>query len=125
MGLAIGSPSKLNRCMKPPASSTDDSPEVLACSSVAELPVMYADDCNIYVRSERAGRRVMESITRFITNKLKLKVNETKSALARPQERKLFGFSFASGSEVKRAIAPKALNALRGESVMSQAGQRA
>src|SRR6202795_389247 len=42
--------------------------------------VRYADDCNIYVRSERAGQRVMESISRFITQKLKLKVNETKSA---------------------------------------------
>src|SRR5436305_9528526 len=73
------------------------------------LFVRYADDCNIYVRSERAGQRVMESITRFITNKLKLKVNETKSAVARPQERKFLGFSFTSGPEVKRAIAPKAL----------------
>jgi len=53
----------------------------------------YADDCNICVRSERAGQRVMESITRFITHKLKLKVNETKSAVARPQERKVLGFS--------------------------------
>jgi RNA-directed DNA polymerase len=71
--------------------------------------VRYADDCNIYVRSERAGQRVMESITRFITRKLKLKVNEAKSAVARPQERKFLGFSFTGGSEVKRAIAPKAL----------------
>src|ERR1022692_160149 len=69
----------------------------------------YADDCNIYVRSERAGQRVMESITRFITHKLKLKVNETKSAVARPQERKLLGFSFTDGPEIKRSIAPKAL----------------
>src|SRR6266436_202405 len=58
--------------------------------------VRYADDCNIYVRSERAGQRVMESITRFITQKLKLKVNEAKSAVARPQERKFLGFSFAA-----------------------------
>jgi RNA-directed DNA polymerase len=71
--------------------------------------VRYADDCNIYVRSERAGQRVMESITRFITQKLKLKVNEAKSAVARPQERKFLGFSFTSGPEVKRVIAPKAL----------------
>ena len=47
--------------------------------------VRYADDCNIYVRSERAGHRVMESISRFITQKLKLKVNEAKSAVARPR----------------------------------------
>jgi RNA-directed DNA polymerase len=71
--------------------------------------VRYADDCNIYVRSERAGQRVMKSITRFITQKLKLKVNETKSAVARPQERKFLGFSFTDGPEVKRAIAPMAL----------------
>src|SRR5665811_1169318 len=58
--------------------------------------VRYADDSNIYVRSERAGQRVMESITRFITQELKLKVNEAKSAVARPQERKFLGFSFAS-----------------------------
>jgi RNA-directed DNA polymerase len=70
----------------------------------------YADDCNIYVRSQRAGQRVMESITRFITQKLKLKVNETKSAVARPQERKLLGFSFSAGPEIKRIIAPKALD---------------
>jgi RNA-directed DNA polymerase len=69
----------------------------------------YADDCNIYVRSERAGQRVMKSITRFITKKLKLKVNEAKSAVARPQERKFLGFSFRGGPQVKRIIAPKAL----------------
>jgi RNA-directed DNA polymerase len=72
--------------------------------------VRYADDNNIYVRSERAGQRVMESVTRFITQKLKLKVNEAKSAVARPQERKFLGFSFSAGSEVKRVIAPKALD---------------
>src|SRR6202049_4738383 len=72
--------------------------------------VRYADDCNIYVRSERAGQRVMERITQFITQKLKLKVNEAKSAVARPQERKFLGFSFTTGPEVKRVIAPKALD---------------
>jgi len=71
--------------------------------------VRYADDCNIYVRSERAGQRVMKSITQFIMHKLKLKVNEAKSAVARPQQRKFLGFSFATGPEVKRVIAPKAL----------------
>src|SRR3984893_13943408 len=70
----------------------------------------YADDCNIYVRSEQAGQRVMESITRFITHKLKLTVNEAKSAVARPQQRKFLGFSFTAGPEVKRVIAPKALD---------------
>src|ERR1700737_3201596 len=67
-------------------------------------------DSNIYVRSEQAGRRVMESVTRFIMQNLKLKVNETKSAVARPQERKFLGFSFTAGPEVKRVIAPKALD---------------
>jgi len=71
--------------------------------------VRYADDCHVYVRSERAGQRVMESITRFITGKLKLKVNEAKSAVARPQQRKFLGFSFSDGPEPKRIIAPPAL----------------
>jgi len=78
--------------------------------------VRYADDCNIYVRSERAGQRVMESVTRFITPKLKLKVNAAKdpkntgTPVARPQERKFLGFSFTAGPEVKRVIAPKAVD---------------
>src|SRR5689334_2225252 len=72
--------------------------------------VRYADDCNIYVSSERAGQRVMESVTQFITQKLKLKVNEAKSAVAQPQERKFLGFSFTAGPEVKRRIAPKAID---------------
>jgi RNA-directed DNA polymerase len=69
----------------------------------------YADDCNIYVRSRRAGERVMASVSRFLTRKLRLKVNEAKSAVARPEERKFLGFSIANdGSE--RRIAPKALD---------------
>jgi RNA-directed DNA polymerase len=72
--------------------------------------VRYADDCNIYVRSERAGQRVMKSITQFITQQRKLKVNESKSAVAKPQERKFLGFSFTDGPEVQRVIAPKALD---------------
>ena len=69
----------------------------------------YADDCNIYVRSQRAGERVMASVSRFLTTKLRLKVNETKSAVARPEERKFLGFSISNdGSE--RRIAPKALD---------------
>jgi len=72
--------------------------------------VRYADDSNVYVRSERAGQRVMESISRFITQKLKLKVNEAKSAVAQPSQRKFLGFSFTGGPDVKRVIAPKALN---------------
>src|SRR3982751_1553446 len=69
----------------------------------------YADDCNIYVRSHRAGERVMASVSRFLTKKLWLKVNEAKSAVARPEERKFLGFSISNdGSE--RRIAPKALD---------------
>ena len=71
--------------------------------------VRYADDCNIYVASERAGKRVMQSVTSFIRRRLKLKVKEAKSAVARPQERKFLGFSFTGGREPKRRIAPKAL----------------
>lgn len=76
--------------------------------------VRYADDCNIYVRSERAGQRVRKSVERFLTRKLKLKVNQSKSAVAKPQERKFLGFSFTSGKELKRKIAPKALERLKG-----------
>src|SRR2546425_13231015 len=69
----------------------------------------YADDCNIYVRSQRPGQRVMSSVTRFLTRRLKLKVNEAKSAVARPVERKFLGFSFSKNKETRRRIAPKAL----------------
>lgn len=75
--------------------------------------VRYADDCNIYVQSPRAGERVMEGITRFIERKLKLKVNREKSAVARPRERKFLGFSFTAGRAPKRRIAPKALERLK------------
>jgi RNA-directed DNA polymerase len=69
----------------------------------------YGDDSNIYVCSRRAGERVMESIVRFITTKLKLKVNQQKSAVARPWERKFLGFSFTWNRVPKRRIAPKAV----------------
>jgi RNA-directed DNA polymerase len=70
--------------------------------------VRYADDCNIYVRSQHAGERVKRSITSFITRRLKLRVNEQKSAVARPVERKFLGFSFTLRGP-KRRIADKAL----------------
>ncbi len=70
--------------------------------------VRYADDCNVYVRTERAGQRVMEGISDFITKKLKLKVNREKSAVAAPWTRKFLGFSFTSRMEPKRRIAAKA-----------------
>jgi RNA-directed DNA polymerase len=71
--------------------------------------VRYADDCNIYVRSERAGHRVMESISNFITSKLKLKVNQSKSHIGRPWECKFLGFRLVGGRQSKRSIAPVAI----------------
>lgn len=71
--------------------------------------VRYADDCNIYVRSERSAQRVMERIKRYISERLKLKVNEAKSAVGKPQERKFLGFSFLNTPKLQRCIAPKAL----------------
>src|SRR5437899_5295494 len=69
----------------------------------------YADDCNIYVRSRRAGERVMRSVTRLLATKLKLRVNSEKSAVARPWERKFLGFSFTNHKPPKRRLAPKAM----------------
>jgi RNA-directed DNA polymerase len=71
--------------------------------------VRYADDCNIYVRSRRAGERVIASLERFLERRLKLKVNTAKSAVAHPHLRKFLGLSFTSGEEPKRRIAPQAL----------------
>lgn len=59
--------------------------------------VRYADDCNIYVRSKRSGERVMASVTKFIERRLRLKVNPSKSAVARPEERHFLGFRLGSG----------------------------
>jgi RNA-directed DNA polymerase len=67
----------------------------------------YADDGNIYVRSRRAGERVMRSVTRLLTTKLKLRVNSEKSAVARPWERKFLGCSFTNHKQPKRRLAPK------------------
>jgi RNA-directed DNA polymerase len=71
--------------------------------------VRYADDCNIYVRSRRAGERVMTGIEQFLAKRLKLKVNKAKSAVAKPSVRKFLGFSFTSAREPRRRIAPQAL----------------
>jgi RNA-directed DNA polymerase len=75
--------------------------------------VRYADDCNIYVRSHRAGERVMAGIEGFLTKRLKLKVNKAKSAVARPSKRKFLGFSFMSGRQPRRRIAPQSLARFR------------
>ncbi len=76
--------------------------------------VRYADDCNVYVRSRRAGERVMELLRRLFTG-LRLRVNESKSAVDRAWNRKLLGYSFwvGRGSEVKRRVAPKALQTMK------------
>jgi len=71
--------------------------------------VRYADDCNTYVRSERAGQRVMESISKFIARKLKLRVNQSKSKVDRPWRCKFLGFRIIAGKQTKRSIAPSSL----------------
>lgn len=69
----------------------------------------YADDCNIYVRSRRAGERVMASVSCFLSAKLRLKVNKSKSAVARPEERKFLGFTISNDGSQRR-IAQEALD---------------
>ncbi len=75
--------------------------------------VRFADDCNIYVASQRAGDRVMESITNFLSKRLRLKVNEAKSAVGRPWERKFLGFTFTNQKQPRRRIAPAALERVK------------
>ncbi|MDQ0901407.1 group II intron reverse transcriptase/maturase [Paenibacillus sp. V4I7] len=71
--------------------------------------VRYADDCNLYVKTKRAGERVKASVTRFIETRLKLKVNQAKSAVDRPWKRKFLGFSFSVNKEPKVRIAKQSL----------------
>jgi RNA-directed DNA polymerase len=71
--------------------------------------VRYADDCNVYVRSEKAGHRVMTSLTRLIEGRLKLQVNTQKSAVARPWQRSFLGFTITDDPEPRRRIADKAV----------------
>jgi group II intron reverse transcriptase/maturase len=73
----------------------------------------YADDCNIYVRSRQAGERVLASLTRFLTQRLKLKVNAAKSAVARPWERKFLGYSLTGHKAPRRRIAPSSRQRLK------------
>lgn len=67
----------------------------------------YADDCNIYVRSQAAGERVLASITRFLEGKLRLRVNREKSAVAYVSERKFLGYQLLAGGAL--TIAPKSI----------------
>lgn len=71
--------------------------------------VRYADDCNIYVRSQKAGERVLAGIERFLDKRLKLKINKAKSAVAKPSIRKFLGFSFTIEQPPRRRIAPQAV----------------
>ncbi|MDQ0247949.1 group II intron reverse transcriptase/maturase [Bacillus fengqiuensis] len=75
--------------------------------------VRYADDCNIYVKTKKAGIRVMNSITGFIEEKLKLRVNKEKSAVDRPWKRKFLGFSFTLHKEPKVRIAKESVKRLK------------
>jgi RNA-directed DNA polymerase len=73
--------------------------------------VRYADDCNVYVKSKAAGERVMASLERFLTERLRLKVNRAKSAVAQPWERKFLGYTIARHGK-KLQVAPKSLQRL-------------
>lgn len=75
--------------------------------------VRYADDCNIYVNTQKAGHRVMNSLTSFIEGKLKLKVNQAKSAVDRPWKRKFLGFSFTFHKEPKVRIAKESVKRMK------------
>lgn len=77
--------------------------------------VRYADDCNIYVRTQRAGIRVMKSIRTFIEKKLRLKVNEKKSTVDRPWNCKFLGFSFTNNKEPKIRIAKQSIKRMKGK----------
>jgi len=77
--------------------------------------VRYGDDCDIYVRSARAGRRVLASLTRYLERKLKLAVNEAKSAVDRPWRRTFLGFSFTWRPPNRRTVSPQALKGFKEE----------
>jgi RNA-directed DNA polymerase len=75
--------------------------------------VRYADDCNIYVKSRRAGERVMESVTRFLERRLKLKVNTAKSSVERPWKCKFLGYSMTSQKVPRLKVAPRSVKRLK------------
>ncbi len=75
--------------------------------------VRYADDCNIFVASKRAGERVMRSITHYVEGKLKLKVNRDKSAVDRPWNRRFLGFSFLRNRQATIRLSPKTISRLK------------
>src|SRR6202011_5770269 len=75
--------------------------------------VRYADDTNVYVRSEAAGQRGMASLEVFLEKKLRLKVNRTKSAVDRPWRRKLLGYSLTAHREAKLKVSDSSLQRLK------------
>lgn len=75
--------------------------------------VRYADDCNVYVKSEAAGERVLLSLEKFLARRLKLKVNRQKSAVARPWARKFLGYSFTRHRAAKLKVAPASIKRLK------------
>jgi len=75
----------------------------------------YADDCNIYVRSKRAGERVLASVTQFLAKRLKLKVNQTKSAVNRPWNRKFLGYSMTFDKQPRLKVAPVSVKRFKGK----------
>jgi RNA-directed DNA polymerase len=75
----------------------------------------YADDCTIYVQSQRAGERVMESLTRFLEGKLKLKVNREKSTVDRPWRRKFLGYSMTFHKKPRLKVAPESVKRFKGK----------
>ncbi len=75
--------------------------------------VRYADDCNVYVHTKAAGERVMTSLERFLTRRLRMKVNRDKSAVARPWERKFLGYTVTTHFETKLKVAPKSIERLK------------
>jgi RNA-directed DNA polymerase len=76
--------------------------------------VRYADDCNIYVRSCRAGQRVLDTVERFLQNRLRLVVNRTKSAVDRPWKRKFLGYTFTMHYQPKFKVAPESMKRFKG-----------
>jgi RNA-directed DNA polymerase len=73
----------------------------------------YADDCNIYVKSKRAGQRVLASIAQFLTAKLRLKVNSEKSAVARPWDRKFLGYSMTFHKQPRLKVSPVVVDRMK------------
>jgi len=73
----------------------------------------YADDCNVYVRSKAAGERVMASLERFLRERLRLRINRDKSAVARPWQRKFLGYSVTAHREAKLRVAPQSVKRLK------------